>query len=249
MANPNQDGEYDLGRQFYYTTPVTKLDGNKTEYTVMEPNIQTVCELFLKPQPVRWAGNLPFPKKIIVSVACGSRHLLVAARDHDGSPYGYSAGLNRDGQLGHGDFVERHELTRIPSLENVHQVAAGVFHSLALCRSGQELYSFGRGNDGVLGLGGSEKAVPLPSRVAFPSYVIIREIVCGDFHNMALAVDGQLYTWGSGQMLATGHAKNCVGKKNGDILRPTALPLPGEAVETIGLAAGAHHSIILLNDD
>lgn len=68
---------------------------------------------FLKPLPVLIPS--PFSKKMVaVSVACGSGHLVVVARE-DGSIDStvYASGLNSTGQLGLGDRINRKLLTPV----------------------------------------------------------------------------------------------------------------------------------------
>ena len=73
----------------------------------------------------------------VTTVAGVKNHLLVIARTlHSVSTNLYVTSLNQDGQLGLGDFCDCHchELTMVPDLKHVEQVAAGAFHSLALSR-------------------------------------------------------------------------------------------------------------------
>jgi alpha-tubulin suppressor-like RCC1 family protein len=208
-----------------------------------------VRDKFLTPSPPRWNGTIPFPKKQILSVACGGSHLLVAARDpHDGIPYAYSSGLNKDGQLGHGDTTTRHELTRVEALSNVHAVAAGSHHSLALSAYGKQLHSFGRGQFGQLGIGNVTSEADIfktsPQLVLFPKRVIVTKIACGDSHSMAVTIEKELYTWGFGTMLATGHVRNAIGEEGKDMLRPSRLVIGSP----LCVSGGGHHSVVLVHE-
>lgn len=73
-------------------------------------------ELFLKPKLVVWQSN-PTLKRTVVSVAIGSAHLVVTARDLDHLEARiYTSGCDTFGQLGHGDGgrgVNRHALTMV----------------------------------------------------------------------------------------------------------------------------------------
>jgi hypothetical protein len=82
------------------------------------PCFDKMREHFLTPKAVRWAGAIPYIRKKVVDVACGGFHILVAASDSS-SPALYTSGLNQYGQLGHGDLVDRHELTRVTSIDNM----------------------------------------------------------------------------------------------------------------------------------
>ena len=172
---------------------------------VEKVGIELVRDKYLTPQPPRWQGPIPYPKKVVMSVAVGSKHLLVVARD-PGNPHTfmYASGLNKNGQLGLGDGESRHELCKAtdPRLRDIKQVAAGNYHSFALCMSGKYLYAFGENTDGRLGIGyqASEKAYfnPNPELVTFNSHdpVLLSSISCGDDHTLAISLEGDVYAWG-----------------------------------------------------
>lgn len=112
MTKPDKDGEYDIGRKFFYKTV---KDGEGKEFST--PDLEMAKKHFLTPKPVIFAGrNL---KKTVLYVATGGNHLLVAARN-PGQDFAqlYTSGLNGNGQLGHGDLVSRHELTQVKALEH-----------------------------------------------------------------------------------------------------------------------------------
>jgi Regulator of chromosome condensation (RCC1) repeat len=104
-----KDGLYDLTKAFFY------------DLTSGKPRIDIVKKHFLRPQAPIWSDSQIRPKKIVIAVATGAFHLLVAAREPDQGLKSrlYSSGLNNYGQLGHGDiYVDRHELTLV-SLTNI----------------------------------------------------------------------------------------------------------------------------------
>lgn len=75
-------------------------------------HVESLRETFLKPHPVHFAGS---PSKMsVISFACGSGHLMVVARE-EGSieTTVYGTGLNKEGQLGLGDFEDRKILTPV----------------------------------------------------------------------------------------------------------------------------------------
>jgi alpha-tubulin suppressor-like RCC1 family protein len=112
MTTPDADGIYDLTRDFYYTR------SDEKGVPCQAPCFDKMREHFLTPKAVRWAGAIPYIRKKVVDVACGGFHILVAASDSS-SPALYTSGLNQYGQLGHGDLVDRHELTRVTSIDNM----------------------------------------------------------------------------------------------------------------------------------
>jgi Regulator of chromosome condensation (RCC1) repeat len=98
MINRNEKGEFDLKK------PHVNKDGT-FDYPF-------ICEKFLRPGPVRFAVGSQ--KKTVLTVACGSMHLLVVAREpNQFQSTLYSSGRNQYGQLGHGDEIIRHELTPV----------------------------------------------------------------------------------------------------------------------------------------
>ena len=236
-AQPTQDGTYDVTKQFYLTGDGTTVD------------LQKVLREFLTPKPPRWAGSVPFPRKVVNDVACGGNHLLVVARDIANGSHNflYASGLNADGQLGLGDFVSRHELTCVQALSGgIAKVAAGKDFSLALSSSALELYSFGRADFGSLGRGRFKPPFqrPHPEQVAFPGEypVMLKEIAAGDSHALVISLEDKVYTWGYADQLATGHT-------GGDwevIWRPRELDL-GD-VKPLQAVGGSQHSAFLVQN-
>lgn len=106
MTQPDADGKFDLGKSYFYHKAV----GDEAP----RPNEQLIREQFLAPRPPIFAGGLPSSKMVIVGIAAGGSHLLVAARaPGELTSKLYSSGLNNYGQLGHGDTTDRHELTLV----------------------------------------------------------------------------------------------------------------------------------------
>ena len=66
---------------------------------------------FLTPAPPQWAIS---GKKIVMSVSLGELHILVVAKTAGESESRvYSSGQSQYGQTGHGDQLQRHELTPV----------------------------------------------------------------------------------------------------------------------------------------
>ena len=96
-------------------------------------------------------------------VACGGAHSLVLL--HDGSVRSF--GNNREGQLGHGDTMHRLRPTPIESLAQFGpcvELAAGLYHSLALSACGEVLQFGSRSADDVQ----RTSAVPPPQTWPYP---------------------------------------------------------------------------------
>ena len=109
--DPNYPDNYDVSRDSY----VSAVDDEK------KLNWDLIRK-FLAPSPVRFAklgphNSSPRCKKIVLSVACGESHLLVAARDPGAfHSYAYSCGLNCYGQLGNGHTVSAGDFKKDKSL-------------------------------------------------------------------------------------------------------------------------------------
>jgi len=124
-------------------------------------------------------------------IAVGDTHALAV------NEYGelYSWGSNDYGQLGQGDSgfnTYRDTPTQIGTATNWLRVAAGEYHSLAIKTNG-ELYAWGRGNDGQLGLTDWLDANE-PKRVGGSNNWVA---VAAGFHfSLAVNAAGELWSWG-----------------------------------------------------
>ena len=88
---------------------------------------------------------------------------------------------------------------------NVVSIAAKGNYSVALMDSG-EMYSWGKGDGGQLGLGNGEIASPIPRPIRGPLLGrIVKQISCGESHCAAITDNQALYTWGRGQHGRLGH--------------------------------------------
>ena len=126
-------------------------------------------------------------------------------------------------------------MAAIATVEIVRIATGG--HTCALGARG-ELYTFGNGKHGQLGHG-EGRAESAPRRVMALRGVRVLGIACGDFHTLALADDGLVYTWGAGSFGELGHAS----------LEHHAEPRVLEALRERTLvfaACGASHNVLLL---
>lgn len=85
---------------------------------------------------------------------------------------------------------------RIPPIAQVTAVASGEFH-IAVIANG-ELYTFGNGFDGQLGLG-NIKQVEHPTQVIGYTEHKITAVSCSNAHTVVLNSNGQVYTFGNGE--------------------------------------------------
>mmetsp|Transcript_12114 Transcript_12114/g.48750 ORF Transcript_12114/g.48750 Transcript_12114/m.48750 type:complete len:602 (+) Transcript_12114:67-1872(+) len=163
--------------------------------------------------------------KDVRAIACGPSH--TAALNAVGDLYTWGAGSQ--GRLGHGHERDRFTPLLVSGLigKKVFQVACGDFHTAALVDGGQ-MYTWGKGAEGRLGMG-DEESRSSPTLVEALQKVTF--IACGYVSTAAVTEDGVVYTWGGNDKGQLGH-----GCKEPRLL-PTAVDeLAGAAVQQIACA-------------
>lgn len=106
----------------------------------------------------------------------------------------------------------------------IKQIAAGTSHCLLLTRS-SELFSFGTGSCGELGIGTSITHTNEPQKVLFPGILGVKYIAAGSYYSAAIATTGDLFTFGCGAYYRLGHGSDA--NQNA--------PKKVEALEGVGL--------------
>ncbi|OMJ84646.1 hypothetical protein SteCoe_14163 [Stentor coeruleus] len=141
-----------------------------------------------------------FGSKKIKGTACGEAHTLVI--DNEGALYSF--GWAEDGQLGlPNNWIKDKYMSFSPRRviylkhKKVVKASAGAIFSLALTDSG-EIYIWGNGELGQLGLGNTVKKMEFPSIVTSLEKEIIVDAVCGEAHVICVSKAGTLYGWGQG---------------------------------------------------
>ncbi|ETV75894.1 hypothetical protein, variant 4 [Aphanomyces astaci] len=131
-------------------------------------------------------------RSVVVSVACGPQHAL--AITHVGELYSWGSG--EDGRLGHGDVRDRPVPRKVMSLlgERVVQGSCGGAHT-AVVTASHQLFTFGRGKHGRLGLG-STALLLQTTPTAIPSTMTWQRVCCGWNFTVALTMSGQVLSWG-----------------------------------------------------
>lgn len=132
----------------------------------------------------------------VVAVACGSFHSL--ALKADGTVWAW--GSNDRGQLGDGTNTSRSFATQVPGLTNIVALAGGGEFTLAVKVDGT-VWAWGDNSEGQLGLGNGVYNGGVPAQV--PGLTGVRAVDCGEFHSLALKIDGTILAWGrnrSGQV-------------------------------------------------
>ncbi|XWS34946.1 hypothetical protein CRYUN_Cryun21dG0081000 [Craigia yunnanensis] len=150
----------------------------------------------------------------------------------------FTCGDGSFGQLGHGDYRSHCSPVKVSFFVNKHveQIACGMRHSLVLLKdsSGNQLYGFGSGKHGQLGISIDRiKSVDAPQvTCGFEDVKIISISANGD-HSAAVSADGQLYTWGRGF------------GANSNFLSPQHLPSPFQFSKAV---LGWNHGLVLSDD-
>lgn len=121
----------------------------------------------------------------------------------------YTSGSNCNGQLGHGDNVDRSTPTRVEFYKDagieVVQISAGPAYSLNLASDGT-VYSFGSGTNLCLGHGEQRNGnQPRAISKLQNGGIHIVNVSAADEHAAALDSNGYVYTWGKGYCGALGH--------------------------------------------
>ena len=196
---------------------------------------------FNVPKPCR----VEFPAGVrIKAVAAGQQHAL--ALTTEGRVFGW--GLGVFGQLGNGHASDRNRPGPVLLDARIVQIACGSHHSLALSDDGK-VYTWGSSeygqqggmegnyNDWASGERGKAEHSSLP-RVLQVCAKPLRQIACGHLFNLALTVDGELYTWGWGSSGALGH-----GNRRVQLVPQLVARMRGEPLAWI--AAGGKHSLAI----
>lgn len=195
--------------------------------------------------PVAVSATSTLAGKTVVRVATGKMHSLMLCADGTLA----ACGDNGFGQLGNGGTPYKTEAWPVTTSgalagKTVVAVAAGDYHSLALCSDGT-MAAWGSAAVGQLGNGSftdSNVPVAVTKTGALAGKTVVA-IAAGALHNLALCSDGTLVSWGlnaSFQLGGTGGNRNVPG-----LVSKTGA-LAGQTVTAI--AAGNYHSVVLCSE-
>ena len=191
----------------------------------------------------------PLAGKSVVALSAGLVHSLVLCSDGTLAAWG----SNGNAQLGNPGVTDTSYApvavtTAGTALagKTVVSVAAGGFHSLALCSDGT-LVSWGQNASGQLG-NSSTTTSGVPVAVTTVGTVLegktVIAIAAGLAHSMALCSDGTLAAWGDNNNGALGNNSNTAS--NVPVAVSTSGALAGKAV--IGMTAGEYFSLAWCSD-
>jgi len=180
------------------------------------------------------SDRLMIPGNKAQAIAAGGLHSLILLDDGTVMAFGYNA----NGQLGDGSTTTRLTPVRVDLGDNKAQaIAAGAGHSLVLLDDGT-VRAFGYNANGELGDGSTTNRLT-PVRVNLGGNKA-QAIAAGGLHSLVLLDDGTVRAFGrnSNGQLGDGSTTNW--------LTPVRVNLGGNKAQAI--AAGDHHSLILLDD-
>ncbi|KAL9263569.1 Ultraviolet-B receptor UVR8-like protein [Drosera capensis] len=132
----------------------------------------------------------------VTSITCGADHTIAYSESRTQV---YSWGWGDFGRLGHGNSSDLFSPQPIRALDGVkiRQIACGDSHCLAVTIQG-EVASWGRNQNGQLGLGTTEDSLVPQKLLAFQG-LSIKMVAAGAEHSAAVTEDGHVYGWGWGR--------------------------------------------------
>jgi len=167
-----------------------------------------------------------------IQVEVGAHHNLVLM--NDGTVWAW--GWNNFGQLGDGTTEDRLTPTRVIGLYNVVSISGGSHHSLAM-KSDGTIWAWGDNRYGQLGDGTINANRLQP--VQIPGLSDIAEISAGNFHSLALGLDGTAWAWGYNWFGQLGDGTQT------NRLQPVQIPGLSDIAE---ISAGNTHSLAMGSD-
>jgi hypothetical protein len=170
-------------------------------------------------------GSLTNWSKLFLSRA-GTAHALKT----DGTLWGW--GVNSHyGQIGDGTTIARSSPVQIGAETDWTVLGGGSKHTLAIRNNGQ-LFAWGKGYQGQLGLGNATFSNPSPVQVGALS--TWKAVGSGGNHSVALKTDGTLWTWGNGDYGALGQ---------GDVIKRSSPVQVGSLTTWLTISSGGFMTI------
>ncbi len=172
------------------------------------------------------------------NIAAGGYHSM--ASDTAGDLYAW--GLNGNGQLGLAPLDKTSEssptLVDMPTGVSATQLAAGLYHSLAVGSDGN-LYAWGYDADGELGRGTTIEAT-IPRTTALAGGATPTAIAAGLYDSYALLPSGTLYAWGQNGLGQLGD-----GNKTATLSQEAVSFAPGSTVTLLATDSSSSDELAL----
>ncbi|KDO22060.1 hypothetical protein SPRG_12047 [Saprolegnia parasitica CBS 223.65] len=148
-------------------------------------------------------------KQRVTQICCGALHAAIV--NANGQMYTWGSGDG--GRLGHGDLAMQVTPRLVDALASdiVLHIACGCWHTVAIVLvppllKGGFVYTWGTGRYGQLAQGGQQMvSTPGLVRDFLMQSVFMKRICAGMYHNVALSIDDEVYTWGS-------NVNGCLGR-------------------------------------
>lgn len=171
----------------------------------------------------------------VVSVTCGADHTTAYSESFTQV---YSWGWGDFGRLGHGNSSDLFTPQPIKALHGlrIKQIACGDSHCLAVTMDG-EVQSWGRNQNGQLGLGTTEDSL-VPQKIQAFQGVSVKMVAAGAEHTAAVTEDGELYGWGWGRYGNLG-----LGDRNDRLVPEKVSTVEVQGVKMVKVACGWRHTI------
>ncbi|ETP53879.1 hypothetical protein, variant 1 [Phytophthora nicotianae P10297] len=185
----------------------------------------------------------------VTQITCGAMHAGLVTSDGQA----YTWGSGDGGRLGHGDNTSYVNPKLVEALKTdiIVELACACWHTVAVVLippllKGGVVYTWGSGRLGQLAQGGKQIST-LPGLVTdfLTTHALIKKVCAGMYHNVALSVDDEVFTWGS-------NMNGCLGRPEelGD-LEENFCAVPGrvEGMEVFvgrpcSIAAGREFTLI-----
>ena len=148
------------------------------------------------------ADNLGY----LVQICAGKQHILHLTED--GHVYSYGSGIYGVCGQGGAACCFQHQILKSLSDRKVMQIACGEYHSLALTQA-LNIYSWGRGFEGQLGIGAKGRAeiASRPTFIPFFDKFKVKCIAAGSYYSLAVSEQGELFGWGEARLGQLGCGK------------------------------------------